>query len=189
MIVPHIRNHAHIGLQNAMLRTTLIFGLQCHALDHQNFRILAAARRRMPTCSLILAFASAAQRLFIAGNIYRHRIRTCSFAEYPQSACPQSGLDQPTDRRFPSCAVYMHHVTQGCSGFAASRPLSKVPGTRKALEKNRNLKHKTPLDFIVQKNHFLKSYSETTQNSTDKYEKMLLLPNCIIALGKRSILY
>ncbi len=27
------------------------------------------------------------------------------------------------------------------------------------------------------------------QNSTDKYEKMLLLPNCIIALGKRSILY
>ena len=55
MIVPHIRNHAHIGLQNAMLRTALIFGLQCHALDHQNFRILGGStaqnadlRRRKP---------------------------------------------------------------------------------------------------------------------------------------------
>ena len=123
MIVPHIRNHAHIGLQNAMLRTALIFGLQCHALDHQNFRILGGSTAQNADLLFNIGFASAAQRLFIAGNIYRHRIRTCSFAEYPQSACPQSGLDQPTDRRFPSCAVYMHHVTQGRAAFRRIPPL------------------------------------------------------------------
>ena len=123
MIVPHVRNHAHIGLQNAMLRTSFDIRAAMPCTRSPDFRILGGSTAQNADLFFNIGFASAVQRLFIAGNIYCHRIRTCSFAEYPQTACPQAGLDQPTDRRFPSCAVYMHHVTQGRAAFRRIPPL------------------------------------------------------------------
>ena len=103
-----------------MLGGVLVFRVHRHALHHQHLGLLGCGPAQNGDLLLDVGLAPAMDRLFPALHVNGHGVGAGGFAEHPQPACPQPGLDQAADGGFAPGAVHVHHMGKARPGLGGA---------------------------------------------------------------------
>lgn len=112
MVQPHIGNHTYIGVHHPVLRYRLKRGVHRHTLDDQHFSVLFD--RPMQDLNLLLDVGPSVTDQGALNVVYSndHRVRAGCLTEHPPASCPQSRINQPGHRGFPSDSIDINYMFQ-----------------------------------------------------------------------------
>lgn len=117
MVVAHVGDDPHLGLDDLLLGRGLELRLHGHALQDQH---LCALPICPPYDGQLLQNVGSTQppdRVLCAGGIDTGRVRACGLGEYPHTRPPQAGVDQAAYAGLSPDAVDVDYTAEGGQGL------------------------------------------------------------------------
>ena len=151
VVPPHIGYDADIRPQNTVLGGKLELRLERHTFNDQDLGALPRGLAENPDLFLDIGLPPAHQRLLVSADADDHGVCARGFAEDPQAACPQTGVNQAADCGFPPDAIDVDHMGQLPAGPGCTPVLpQQITQPQQSQSQNKPRHGLCPLFFHVQ---------------------------------------